>query len=67
MNPTPERICVSVAEAAQLLGVSRWAVYQRVKDGTLNSRKLGRRVLIDYAALRDYATSLEPATDGEAS
>jgi excisionase family DNA binding protein len=38
-------------DAAKRLGVSRQTVIRLVKDGTLPSRQLGRRVLIPREAL----------------
>ncbi len=47
-----ERLTVSVSEAAALLGISRAAAYEYVRQGLLPSLLLGRRVLIPYKALR---------------
>lgn len=49
----PRRSAVSIAEAAELTGLSRRTVERRIADGTLPHRRLGRRVLIDPAALTD--------------
>lgn len=43
---------ISVSEAAQQLGVSRARVQQRIKDGSLPARKVGRGWVIDQADLR---------------
>ena len=47
---------VKVAEAAVLLGVSEDAIRDAVERGELPARRLGRRILIPIAALRE----LEP-------
>jgi len=54
---------VSVADAADLLGVSRSTVDRRVKDGTFPARKLGARVLIERKALESFGAPIaaEPA------
>ncbi len=41
-----ERPTLTVAETAELLGISRWLVQQAVRNGSLPSRRVGRRILI---------------------
>lgn len=45
------RTTLTVAEAATLLGVSRWLVQQQIACGGLPSVRLGRRILIPRARL----------------
>lgn len=52
MTLTP--IAVSPAQAAELLGVSRWHIYDLINTGQLASAKSGTRVLVDYQALLDF-------------
>ncbi len=56
-----ERPALSVAEAAELLGVSRWLVLQQVQQGTLPLKRFGRRILIPRA--RFLAWLEEPHQD----
>jgi excisionase family DNA binding protein len=51
---TSDRPTLSVAETAELLGVSRWLVQQAVRDGSLPSRRIGRRILIPVARLEAW-------------
>jgi excisionase family DNA binding protein len=46
-----DRLTLSVPEAAQLLGVSRMTAYSAVREGTIPSLRIGRRVLVPRAAL----------------
>ncbi len=46
-----ERPTLSVAETADLLGISRWLVQQAVRDGSLPSVRVGRRILIPKVRL----------------
>ena len=46
-----ERPTLSVAETADLLGISRWLVQQATHDGSLPSVRVGRRILIPRARL----------------
>jgi excisionase family DNA binding protein len=46
-----QKLTLSVPEAARLLGVSRMTAYTAIRDGTIPSLKLGRRVLVPRAAL----------------
>lgn len=48
---TSDRPTLSIAETAEFLGVSRWLVQQAVRDGSLPSRRIGRRILIPAARL----------------
>lgn len=50
MNTT-DRPTLGVAETAELLGVSRGLVQPAVRDGSLPSRRIGRRILIPTARL----------------
>ena len=46
-----ERPTLSVAETADLLGISRWLVQQAAHDGSLPSVRVGRRILIPRSRL----------------
>lgn len=50
MSPS-ERPALSVAETAEMLGISRWLVQQAVRDGSLPSVRVGRRILIPRGRL----------------
>jgi excisionase family DNA binding protein len=53
-----DRIFVSVKEAALMLGVSRYTMYELAKSGEVKSSNFGRRVLVDLRALKAYAADL---------
>ena len=46
-----KRLCVTVPEAAALLGISRNFAYQLVREGKLPSIRFGKRILIPRVAL----------------
>jgi excisionase family DNA binding protein len=46
-----EILTITVHEAARLLRISRTLAYEAVRNGTLPSVKIGRRLLIPIAAL----------------
>jgi len=50
-DTTAERLVFSVAEAGELLGISRAFAYELVARGEIPSIRLGRRVLVPKAAL----------------
>jgi excisionase family DNA binding protein len=56
------RASLSVAEAAEILGISRSSTYNRVADGTIAHRRIGNRVVIPAAAIRDL---LDQADNGQ--
>jgi excisionase family DNA binding protein len=48
INPRP---VLSVAEAADLLGVSEWLVLQQIRLGTLPHKRCGRRIVLSRQRL----------------
>lgn len=54
-----DRTMLTVAEAAEQLRVSPQLVYRLARDGELEHRRLGRRVLIPRAAI-DELCGLTP-------
>lgn len=52
MTTTTEPYAITIAEAAQRLGVSKSYAYQLAKDGRLPVVRLGRRVLVPVEPLR---------------
>ncbi|MFC1986392.1 helix-turn-helix domain-containing protein [Chloroflexota bacterium] len=48
---TEKRLCVSVTEVAEMLGLSRNNAYDLVKTKQLPSIRFGKRILIPRAAL----------------
>ena len=46
-----ERLCITVPEAAKMLGISRNFAYELVKRHELPVRKFGKRLLIPRVAL----------------
>ncbi len=47
------RLTYSVAEVAQILGVSKGLIYTQVRTGDIPSIKLGRKVVISHAVLEE--------------
>lgn len=50
-----------VPQAAKLLGISRAAAYRFANSGDLPTKKLGRRVYVVSARLRDFLDDKEHA------
>ena len=48
---TDKRLVVTVEEAAGLLGISRGLAYEGVRQGTIPSVRIGRRLLVPLEAL----------------
>lgn len=57
-----ERPTLTVAETAELLGISRWLVQQAVREGALPSLRLGRRILIPRARLQAWLEGVAAPT-----
>lgn len=51
-------IFYSVKEAAQVLGLSTWAVYKLLDAQAIESRYHGKRRLVVVESLESYATNL---------
>jgi len=49
---------VSVKEAASMLGLSAWEVYQLCGDGRLQSGKHGKRRLVSRESVEAYAAEI---------
>lgn len=63
-------IYVSVKEAARILGLSTWSVYQKLDGQAIASRYDGRKRLVVMESLREYAAGLPevaPKPNAEAS
>lgn len=54
----PERVLLTVEEAAELLGIGRTFAWQLVRNGDLESVQIGRLRRIHVDAVRDYADRL---------
>lgn len=52
-NKGKKAIFISIAELAKMLGISRVAVFKKIKKGQIPAEKIGR----------SYAISMEDATD----
>lgn len=51
-------ITVTIPDAVKASGLSRTALYEALKKGSISARKAGRRTLINYADLQAYLASL---------
>lgn len=51
MTRTTRRKTITVTEAAVWLGISRQSAYQAVREGSIPSIRLGRRIVIPVHAL----------------
>jgi len=60
MSLTPLRF--AVAEAAQLLRMSRAQLYNRISDGSIRPQKDGTRTYITRSELERYVNSLTSCT-----
>lgn len=50
-GPTLQRPVLSVAEAAELLGISEWLVLQQISRGELPHKRCGRRIVLSRERL----------------
>lgn len=56
-----DRVAFSPAEVGELLGLSPSTVYRGLEDGSIPSRRLGRRRLVPAEWVREH--SVTPAAD----
>lgn len=59
-------LTLTVTEAAELLGITERAAWQRIYRGLLPHRRCGKRVTILRDELEEYLRSLPGVTVGEA-
>jgi excisionase family DNA binding protein len=64
--PVEDRIAVDVETAAEMLGISRGALYPLVMSGDVPSFKIGRRRLVLLESLREWAAT-QAHDEGKAS
>jgi excisionase family DNA binding protein len=55
MGEEPERLAVTVEEAAEMLSISRAHCYTLVRAGEIPARRLGRRWIVPLVGLRAWA------------
>jgi excisionase family DNA binding protein len=58
-----DRVTLTVLEAAQMLGLSKGAVYEAAATGAIPSIRVGRRILIPKAALNRLLASASQSYD----
>jgi excisionase family DNA binding protein len=51
-----ERIAVSIKEACRSIGIGRTKTYELIKEGRLDTFKLGRRTLVTVASIHSLIT-----------
>ena len=70
MDPSIQAVAVSrqllyrVAEAMEVLSMSRSVIYEQIRSGRLRSVKHGRSRLIPASAIADYIALLEEEAEG---
>jgi len=52
------RLAFGVDDFAEAVGIGRSKVYEEIRDGRLQAKKLGSRTLITAEAASDYLSSL---------
>ncbi|MGH3686942.1 MAG: helix-turn-helix domain-containing protein [Pseudonocardiaceae bacterium] len=55
IRPLPERVLLTVEEAAEQLGIGRTLVYKLIANGEIESIRIGRLRRVPAAAIQDYA------------
>lgn len=61
-----EKLALSVAEAAKLLGVSVPTAYELARREDFPSLKIGRRLLVNRAGLQDWLDRQSGSAEGRA-
>ncbi len=51
MNDNPKRLCISVQEAGERLGIGRVSAYEAARRGDIPTVRIGRRILVPVKAL----------------
>lgn len=54
-----EKLLVSITDAGKALSLGRTSIYELIRSGELETRKMGRRRLITAASIRRLAGELD--------
>ena len=57
------RICYSMREAAEAMGISEWLMREECRQKNIHSIKIGGRTLVPVWALEDLASKPKPRED----
>jgi excisionase family DNA binding protein len=57
-RPAPERVLLTVEEAAERLGIGRSLAFRLIRDGELESVQIGRLRRVPASAITDFAARL---------
>lgn len=60
MDTTTQPFAISIAQACQRLGLSRWTVNRLINTHSLYAMRVGRRVLIPVDSLNDWLHGTVP-------
>lgn len=63
----PERVLLTVEEAAEQLGIGRTLTYKLISNGEIESIRIGRLRRVPTSAIQDYARRLGDAPSGHAA
>lgn len=66
-RPMPERVLLTVEEAAEQLGIGRTLTYKLISNGEIESIRIGRLRRVPTSAIQDYARRLGDAPSGHAA
>jgi excisionase family DNA binding protein len=53
----PEKLTVSVQEAADIVGVSKPTMFELIHTGSINHKRIGKKILISYKNLVDWVNA----------
>lgn len=64
LNSDHETDMLTVVDVCEKLQVSRWTVYQLMRNGRLSSVKIGKRRLVPKHRLEEFVRRLEESRGG---
>ena len=59
-RPVPEKLGLTVPEAATLSSLGQTSIYKAIREGRLTARKYGTRTIITRLDLQTFLDSLPP-------
>lgn len=54
---------ISTTEAAEIMGISRVAVFKKIKSGEIKAKKIGRNYIIDKSSLGSIYQEITPSQE----
>lgn len=60
MNEPATRLAISIPQASESLGISRYLLTRMIREGTIPATRAGRRIILPVQPLKDWLLKRTP-------